>query len=224
MIEEPNKDFLDKIKSEVVWYDIEYKLPELLQIQTIPYIQKFSEEMESKGQSSSYYKTARSARDPKKDIIIGKYGEYIASHFLYTNGFPKVAPDMTIFKGRSKGWDSDLPFNIRNPELPNCHVKTCDYTTSTLLASRKNTSKYSWTFQYNNNSGHGGRDALFSTPDSTDIITFIYVHDTNCKLSRIIGSAPWNRIQNIFRDPIIPTHKGKKKCIYSDDLYKLSNK
>lgn len=51
----------------------------------------------------------------------------------------------------------------------------------------------------------------------------MFVPFLDSKKSKIIASAPWNKLQGIVKDPIAAKFKGLKKCIYSEDLLLLAN-
>lgn len=187
----------------------------------IPIVNNFAKGMAEKSQSSDYYAENRNASNPILDISIGKYGEFASCYLLRVNGFPPILPDVEIKDGFQKSWDCDLPFGELNNLYPNCGVKSCDQKTSNFV-SNCTPSKYTWTFQYKNTSGRGGRDKLFDTPDSNEIILFVFVPDLTSKMAILIASAPWNKIQSIIEEPIASKFKGYKKCIYSEDLKQLA--
>ena len=218
---------METFRKKVCWYDFEFNFNKHHD-SFMNQINNFTEKMLNKGQSSQYYFKQRNASFPKKDIEIGKYGEFAASLILHSgkitlDRFPALMPDFEIRKGGSKGWDCDLPFSIKDKNFPDCHVKTCDQNSSDFVnRASGGSSKYTWTFQYGNVSGNGGRDELFFKPDSEELILFMFVPFLEGKKAKIVASAPWNKLQKIIKDPIASKFKGIKKCIYSEDLIALS--
>lgn len=207
---------------QILWHDIEVIMEEKVHNNVMSKTIQFSKGMQDKQQSLEYYKRQRNATSPIHDVQTGKYGEYVAAYYLRRQwGFPAVCPDIEIKNSNEKNWDCDLPFNIKDAAYPNCHVKTCDQKSSDFV-SRNCNSKYSWTFQYANKTGIGGRDQLFNNPNSKELILFMFVPDLNNK-SRVIASAPWNEVCKLLKDPIATKFIGLKKCIYSEDLMQLSN-
>lgn len=216
---------LNDFCNKVCWHEFSFGISKNNHDVFLKKIENFTQEMQSRDQSSSYYSENRKASFPKKDIEIGKYGEFAASLALrcgkITNEkFPILMPDFQVRTGGGKGWDCDLPFSQVDTQFPNCHVKTCDQNTSDFV-SRTRDNKYTWTFQYNNVSGIGGRDKLFSTPNSDELILFMFVPNLHSKQAIFVASAPWNKIQGILKDPIAEKFKGLKKCVYSNDLMSL---
>ena len=219
---------MEIFRKKICWYDFEFSVGEYHDL-FINKINNFTKKMLNKNQSSQYYSENRRASFPKKDIEIGKYGEFAASLVLRSgritlDKFPILMPDFEIRHGGSKGWDCDLPFSTKDNNFPDCHVKTCDQNTSDFVSRTSNeNSKYTWTFQYGNSSGSGGKDALFSKPYIDEVILFMFVPFFDSEKAAIIASAPWNKLQGIIKDPIATKFKGLKKCIYSQDLLLLSN-
>lgn len=216
-------NILTKIKTEVLWYDYEFTIPKKIHEEAIRQVNKFGEEMQGKNQSANYYKKNRNAKTPVHDIKFGKYGEYAVAYFLYRQGFPICIPDVSIREGADKGWDCDLPYASKDHNYPNCHVKTCDQKGSEFV-KRVRGERYSWTFQYNNASGNGGRDSLFFDLQNSEIIVFAFVSSVENNKVHIVASGPWNKVNVLLKDPIAYKLKGLKKCIYASDLFNLADR
>ncbi len=186
----------------------------------------FAKSLKGKRQSEEYWENERKASNPVKDNIIGKYGEVVANLELRRNlGFPNCKIDFEIREGREKGWNVDLQYSVINSQYPDVHVKTCDEDTHNLTMSFKN-DKYSWTFQNQNANGRGGRDSLLEKNDTNELVVFMYVQgvwEDYIPEVRLVALAPWVKIKNLLKDPIIPKYKNIKKCIYLADLIKASN-
>jgi hypothetical protein len=222
MLENLNTENLNTFKTQVCWHEYSFIVLNKYNNLFINAATTFAKDMATKKQSIEYYEENRNATTPFNDTLLGKYGEFACSLVMNVEGFPKLKPDVEIRTGRQKGWDCDLPFKKINDIYPNCGVKTCDGKMSDFL-SRSRPDKYSWTFQYGNSSGPGGRDRLFSNPDSDEIILFMFVPYLASKENMLVASAPWNKLQGIIEDPILDKYKGLKKCIYSEDLKAISN-
>lgn len=219
-------DNLDLIKNQVIWHDLPITIPRLHHLSIVNIISDFSDKLSEKNQSAKYYEQNRNA--PPANVIrnleIGKYGEFSSCLLLRKNGFPKIMPDVKIRTGSEKGWECDLPFGDKDGNYPNCGVKSCDQSTCDFLRSNRSPHEYTWVFQYANSNGRGGgRDRLFSEPDSNEVILFMFVPYLISGKASLIASAPWNKLQGIIKDPIASIHIGKKKCIYSEDLRLLSS-
>lgn len=215
-------NLLERIKTEVLVYDCTFKLSEETHKKSLDKILCFSNAMNAKGQSKKHYENERNAVNALNNIRIGKYGELAVAVFLYKNGYPKIVPDMTVRYGASKGWDCDLPYKELDDTLPDIHVKTCDVNTTKYLKSNGRTDNYSWTFQFGNKSGKGGKDILFSTPDSTEVIFLSVISNINNPNVTVYASGPWCKLYPILKDPMLDYLVGFKKCIYSNDLLSIS--
>jgi hypothetical protein len=220
-VQKIDADTLNVLQTQVCWHDLEIDTKQY-HSEIIKVVEKFSTAMASKGQSGSYYSDNRNASTPLNDIRIGKFAEYAVCMKLRLKGFPKIMPDIEIRTGFRKGWDCDLPFKEFDIGFPNCHVKTCSQKTSDF-AQRATGDKYTWTFQFSNVSGNGGRDNLFNEPNSNELILFMFVPDVVSQKATLVASAPWSKLRRILKDPIVNKLKGLKKCIYSNDLIELMN-
>lgn len=213
---------LKTLRTKVCWHDWEIELKEEYHEAMVRVSEKFKEKMNTKDQSAGYYREKRNATAPLGDITIGKFGEFVACFGLRAIGFPKIMPDTSVRQGSGKGWDCDLPFGKSDNTFFNSHVKTCDQGTSNYV-QRVRGDQYTWTFQWANRTGSGGRDKLFDNPNSSEVIWFMFVPDLGSKKPRLIASAPWNKLQGILKDPLSEKLKGLKKCVYSEDLIALAN-
>lgn len=213
---------LNTFKTQVCWYEHSFTVSSQCNEKFVQIVEKFAKQMATKKQSIKYYEENRNATTPYNDIILGKYGEFASCLFLRTKGFPKLKPDVEIRTGKRKGWDCDLPFKALDDIYPDCGVITCNERTSDFV-SKYRPDKYTWTFQYANGNGPGGRDKLFSNPDSDEVILFMFHPYLKSTKNILVASAPWNKLQGIIKDPIADKYKGLKKCIYSEDLRMLSN-
>jgi hypothetical protein len=221
-VKQVDAEVLKTLQTQVCWHDWEIELKNEQHAAMVRVSEKFKEKMNAKNQSAEYYRDKRNARSPLGDITIGKFGEFVACFALRSIGFPKIMPDISIRKGSRKGWDCDLPFGELDTSFFNSHVKTCDQNTSDYV-SRVRGDQYTWTFQWANRTGFGGRDKLFDRQNSSEVIWFMFVPNLDSKTPRLIASAPWNKLQGILKDPLSEKLKGLKKCVYSDDLLSLSN-
>jgi hypothetical protein len=159
---------------------------------------------ESKKQSVDYYYEKRAASKPMKDISVGKMGEVFAAYYVhkYLN-YSFVEPDFNIYNSRNKNWNEDLNTGF--------HVKTCDGYTCKFVGQP------SWTFQFNNQNGSFGRDALFNS-NGKDIIIFVYIDSYDKNEAVILIVSPWKDIKPFLKDPLKKSLRNIKKCIYYNDL------
>lgn len=204
---------LDHIRSNIFIHNLEIILSEDESKSVSERTNVFVSAMGEKRQSVEYYRENRNAGLPSKvikDIKLGKLGEFYAEAGLRQLGFPKCDIDTEIRQSGQKGWVCDLPFNALDPNLPNCHVKTCDTWTKNFAGD------LSWTFQLKNVNGGGGRDSLFGKPTSDDLIAFMYLDTVEGSKAKLMFTAPWRAIisQNLLQDPVVPRLKGLKKCVY----------
>lgn len=215
-------DLLEQIKTEVLLYDYTFKLGDETHKKSLERILYFSNAMNAKDQSKKHYENERNAVNALNNIRIGKYGELAVAVFLHKNGYPKLVPDMKVRYVSSKGWDCDLPYKAMDSNLPDIHVKTCDLNTTKYLKSNGKTDSYSWTFQFANKSGKGGKDILFTTPESTEVIFLSVVSNINNPNVTVYASGPWCKLYPILKDPMLDYLIGFKKCIYSNDLLDIA--
>jgi hypothetical protein len=168
--------------------------------------------------SQELYTKKRSATKASDDILLGKYGEYLVSHWLHNgNGkLPFLEPDMKVYAASKKTWEPDLRFSSMDKRLPDFAVKTCSPIAAKLTRKEKN-DDYSWTFQNSNSSGNGGTDKLVWDKTNEVIVVFVYA-DTKNRGGTIVASSPWRKVSCLLGEPIIEKYKGIKKCIYYSDL------
>lgn len=225
MITETKID-LENIKNNICWFDetITAVSEEMYNL-TSRAINKLTDGLKEKNQSFGFYANKRNTTEDKAELdnIIGKCGEIIvSSHLRKEYGFPVMIPDFKIYDKQNKSWDCDLPFSKEDENYPNCHVKTCSYSTSNFI--RGSGSKYSWTFQYSDGFGKNGKDRLFDKPNCNELILFVYFPNIGWgwKEAKLVASAPWNKLQSILKEPISKELRQIKKCIYSKDLFEIA--
>ena len=120
-----------------------------------------------------------------------------------------MEPDFRIFEKGDKSWDADFPYKSLGIAARNIHIKS--YAPSDKPES--------WAFQYQNRSGNGGTDKLFSDfkGHRKDIILCVMVDIPNrYGLIRVMGD--WNDIHGSLSDPVSHKLKGLKKFLYYDHL------
>lgn len=217
------QELANDLKSKVCFFNKPIPMSDECHRAIVNKVDGFADKMSARDQSASYYETHRNASTPLYDIRIGKYGEFAAALYFRSLGFPKILPDIEVRSGFTKGWDCDLPFGKDNLNYPNSHVKTCDEDTCNFVR-RARGDQYTWTFQFGNRSGRGGRDELFSRPDSNEPILFMYVAGYGSQDVRLIATAPWKIVHSLLGEPISPKLHGLKKCVYYADLARASNR
>jgi len=175
-------------------------------------IEKFVEEMGSKKQSTTYYTQNRNVKAEKaaEDIFLGKKAEFFVCIALNKHfNIPLIEPDLEIRKGKKKGWGADIPlvqYGHRDMHVKSCSAKTYKYCKD-----------YSWTFQYSNNNGVGGKDKLLKQ-ESNDLISLVYIIQPNSNIGTIKAILDWEMAKKYLKDPLKPTLIGLKKCLYYEDL------
>ncbi len=178
-------------------------------------IDQFVNEMLNEKQSASYYTLNRNAGSIHKvaeDIFLGKKAEVFTMYGLHREyDFPSLKIDIEVRHGKEKGWRADLPFSEVDPSFPNVHVKGCNVQTYRYCKD------FSWTFQYNNRDGNGGRDDLFKGRDD-DLIAFVFMEYPREMKAVIKAVLPWNTIKKHLKDPKKDSLVGLKKCVYYKDL------
>lgn len=177
-------------------------------------IDNFCSEMAKKNQSIQYYSEKRNVQSVKarEDQFLAKKGEYLAAVCMKTvYGYPWIAPDFLVREGKEKGWDVDLPYHTVDSGLSSIHVKSCSHKTFNYC------NDYSWTFQYSNNDGRGGCDKIFSST-SKELVIFMSIETPESSTGVVKAILPWKIVKEYLRDPLSPTLKGLKKCLYYKDL------
>ena len=170
-------------------------------------IEKFVKALSGKMQSHDHYEVERDAMPDKvvKDNFLGKKAEFFVAKYLCERGFPYVKPDMEIRVGPAKGWDCDLPYNQFDAILPNVHVKACNRGTIDFVGGE------SWTFQFANKSGLGGRDSIFDGPDD-DLVVFVFMETQESNTCTIKAILPWSEFKKYLERPIKKAFWDIKKC------------
>lgn len=174
-------------------------------------IQVFVDAMSEKKQSVDYYIKNRSVKAEKaiEDIFLGKKAEYFVSIGLFREfKIPYTEPDLSIRKGKKKGWDADLTIPGVNVHVKACSDKTVKYCKD-----------FSWTFQYSNKSGKNGKDKIFE--DDKDVVALVYLPNPLSNIAEIKVISYWRDLSEHLKDPLKPTLIGMKKCLYYKDLENL---
>lgn len=183
------------------------------------HIGRFVDNIFKKG--GSYYRNKRNAYNFEKmkyDNFLGKKGEVFARRYLIEeHNYPRdIRVDLRVYDERKKNWDADLNYG-RVEGYEDIHIKSCSKSTYDYVGD------YSWTFQYNNSIGEGGRDDLFLDKKGEDIIGFVYMDDCEDNYCFILGFYRWKDIVLLLKDPMKKTLKGIKKCLYYKDLKKIKS-
>ncbi len=110
-------------------------------------------------------------------------------------------------EGYKKGWRPDLMY----PNM-NVHVKACTRYSSLMFGKGGST----WTFQYGNTSGTGGKDPLFYTNFGNEIIALVELVDIYSY--RMAFTSPAKFLIPFMRDPVKQSYVTLKKCLYETDL------
>lgn len=194
-----------------VW-DRHVALPEDKNAQLNAHIETFVQALEAKNQSHEYYSRMRNAVKASQDNFLGKKAEMlVALAMIRYYQFPRVFPDLTVYTS-GKSWEADLPYANVDSQFQNVHVKACS------RATREYAGDYTWTFQYGNLHGRGGRDALFSRVDSEDLIALVYLENPMSASADIKAILPWRDLVPLLSEPKKPTLVGLKKCLYMETL------
>lgn len=159
--------------------------------------------------SVSYYTRMRNVNKDraKLDMFVGKKAEFFTAEYLNKyHAMPLLLPDLNIYKGRQKSWAADLIHGEVN-----IHVKCC--TASTL----KYCGDYSWTFQYADKVGNGGKDDIFEQANG-DLLSLVYIESPRLSSGIIKGMVYLRDIKHLLKDPKKSTLIGLKKCLYYNDL------
>jgi hypothetical protein len=213
MLSIPSNLVIPRCISKVFDFKLKYSDENNLIINTD--IKVFVKGMSSRKQSISYYEKYRSVSPDKakQDMFLGKKAEFFTALELWRDyGFPWLNPDLKIYPSGMKGWEADLPYHKKDPRFPDAHVKGCDHGTYDFCHD------FSWTFQYSNNDGFYGHDAIFQNPGRHDLISFVFIDDPQSKEATIKSIVPWQSIKKYLKDPIKQSLIGQKKCIYYKDL------
>lgn len=178
-------------------------------------IEKFVTGLNEKNQSIRYYAEMRNTSDKIacRSSCEGKKGEFGSSHILKgVFGLPLVLPDTKIYTSKKKNWDCDLPYH-ENGDLPPVHVKSCTAFTLRFVKD------YSWSFNWGNAFGGGGKDKLFKAgEESNDMVALMYMENWDSDEVIMKAFLPWKEIKPLLRDPLKKDKKSIKKCLYFKDL------
>jgi len=186
---------------------------------------------EGKSENNKYYGENRSADDNdleknKRQDAYSKAAECAANAFLVSLGAPGQSIDFNIYKPSEKTWE---------PDLGKVCVKSTPIGLGNWMA-RHSMKRYgvasrdSWTFQWKNKNGVGGKDKVIfeSTPEQQKSIFCIFVAvekesiDENCKFwIRSLVRLDRLHKHKLFRDPIKRERYGVKFCVYDSDLKAL---
>jgi hypothetical protein len=139
----------------------------------------------------------------------GKLAEFVVWD-RFSRHFPITPPDTKIYTARQKSFDAD--HHIGEPVNRLLHVKCCD-------EARKMSGNISWTFQWADARGYGGRDhEIFDTPgDSLVALVHTNVACGHGQICAILETRELNE-RNYFADPFKADLKGIKKVVFEADL------
>lgn len=146
----------------------------------------------------------------RRQIYIGKLGELAASRYL-RDVCPDSVPDFAIYEAKKKSWNSDLGCNSYH-----FHVKSMGVEQAKLYG-------LSWTFQFSNARGRGGKDAeIFAAEQSDRTFVVLVQVDLGKHEAEVITTIQARKLSehNLFRDPKLDHLKGIKKVVYFEDLLK----
>lgn len=152
------------------------------------------------------------------DHLRGKIAECWVEKYLREDlGISVSQPDFNIYPKGEKNWSSDLHFMLGGLRV-NCGVKACG-----LKTLRTTGGVWSWTFQLSNKSGYGGRDSFLDSEQPNDLMFFTYVPELSGRWCYILAcvSADVLNGSGIYRDPVKDYLKGRKLCVYSQDLMRI---
>lgn len=154
---------------------------------------------ESVDTSAGYYSSHRNQHDVSKvirDIYIGKCAEFSVYNFFNTSGVYEVSePDVNIYDTYSKSFDCDIYMEDK-------HVHVKSYYPSSI--------EVSWVFD--------PKDSLISNPSKLDVLALC---DLNTDGSGVLYLMKGLLAIPFYRDPMLARLKGKKKCIYLNDIKNL---
>lgn len=144
-----------------------------------------------------------------RQIFVGKLGEVSACRFIAQTCPELTQPDFNIYPANKKNWKPDLV--CRDNRF---HVKTMGSDQAALYG-------LSWTFQFSNASGKGGKDTeIFGSTTYTQAFVALVEVDLKDYSAMIYSVLQAKRLfdENLFRDPKLDYLKGIKKCVYHVDL------
>lgn len=171
---------------------------------------------------SSYYEKRRDANPEKifDQLFYSIACEFAAAKVL---GIDESHVDTEIYDIYNKSWKEDL-----DDQFP---VKSTSFNQIDYIRKGTNgESNESWTFQYSNKDGWGGKDEkIFDVPSeiqSKKCVVFATIEnekiiDGTCVFIRGMVTLKNLYQYNLLKDPIAPKYKGSKKNVYDGDLKKL---
>ena len=146
--------------------------------------------------SAGYYSSKRNQHNFNKvikDIYIGKCAEFSVYNLFNMSGIYEVSePDVNIYDTYNKSFDCDIYMEDKH-----IHVKS--YYPSSI--------EVSWVFD--------PKDSLIHSPTRLDVLALC---DLNVDGSGVLYIMKALLAIPFYRDPIIDRLKGKKKCIYLNDV------
>lgn len=151
----------------------------------------------------------RNAAVKARQIYQGKLGEVAAHRFLAPSCPSITEPDFNIYPPSKKTWKPDLACG-----KDQFHIKTMGSEQVSLYG-------LSWTFQFSNAVGKGGKDTEIFNPDPATQSFVVFVEIDLKTLSAYIHTIIHAKRlfdEDLFRDPKLDYLKGIKKCVYHADL------
>lgn len=177
-------------------------------------LENFVQGMSGQGQSAAYYNEKRGTTVSKAslDIYLGKKAECLTAIALSEHfGFPSVPVDFGIRYGKNKGWEPDLAYNKIDASLPNVHVKSCSRKTFEYCDD------FSWTFQWSDKDGHGGKDKLFKE-NNQDLVVLVFLESHLSNKATIKAVLPLDVVKEHLKEPVKESLRAIKRCVYYKDL------
>lgn len=172
--------------------------------------QIFANKMAKKGFSEHRKRRQFNLEKSKNDFLLGVVGEYITYNSLKNTTFNLSLPDTKIYDAYNKSWDPDLKSSQYE-----FAVKTYNINSSF--------STISWTFQWSNRNGKGGKDKWVfkdKIPDSNFVSMVVCDLDKmNGRIASLIRLSLLHQ-KNMFKYPILHRLKEIKRCVYWNDLIK----
>lgn len=135
------------------------------------------------------------------DHFIGRVGEEAVKKVAEDLGRTVKGPDYTIYLKKKKSWDSDLTINGKS-----LAVKTQKTSNAVRFG-------LSWTFAFSSTR----RDPILN--DQNAWVSFVQCNDVDKSYDCIVY-PPLQVKDLIFKEPIAPYLKGKKKVVYARDFPK----
>lgn len=201
------------LEKDIIFFDEEITVDNILFENVLNESYKFAENLKRDDrQSIGYYLKERRAVKPKRDILLGKMGEFFTSVFINEMlSCPFSMPDFYVYNSKEKSWQEDLFYRGNCNGSPDINVKTCDSNIKRILHGVD----LSWTFQKSNASGFGGKDAIYNRGG---VVFFVYMERFDFNWAKICFSAPWFKIKDLLKDPVKEYLRGIKDCLYLSDV------